>query len=431
MTSIDCRDRTHFILLALVFLGFALRLGLGFGIGLNAAPVPGSDSQEYDTYAWNLAQGRGYRGMSPDVADRDHLTAYRPPGPSLIWAGVYYVFGHHYSAIRVLHCLLGAATVALVYLVGRQSFSRTIGLLAAGAFAGWPISLYYSVELLSEPLGTAWLLAYVAAALDFAARPGPFRAALAGSMLGMAMLTRANVAMLLPLTLLWAVIQFWRRPRDLTWALAIPVVAVAMLVPWIIRNYRVFGAIVPLSTGGGDVLLGSNNRLVATDSNLYGYWVFPDELPEYREQLKAPNDELVRDRLETRRAIEWIKNNPDQWWYLVHSKIRRLGTPILQPNSPRLFRVGMLVTWGPVLVVFGLAFFPTLVSFLNRKDPAWLIHLVVLHVALNAIVFWGSSRFRYPVEGLCLILAAAGVVGTIEWASKRRKVVLNQTSGVA
>ncbi|HZW30476.1 MAG TPA: glycosyltransferase family 39 protein [Isosphaeraceae bacterium] len=424
-------SRTRWLVLALVVLGFILRLGLALKLGIHEPPGPGSDSQEYDTYAWNVAQGRGFRGMSPDVTDRDHLTAYHPPGTSLVWAGLYGVVGHRHDAVRVLHGLVGAATIALVYLIGCQTFGRPVGLLAAAGFAVWPFSLFYSAELLSEPLGTFWLLAYVAAALEFAARPGAVRAVVAGLLLGLALLTRGNVVLLMPLTLVWAVVQFRRRPRALAWALAIPMVALATVAPWTIRNYRVFGAFVPLSTGAGDVLLGSNNRLVVTDPDYYGYWVFPDELPEYREPLKAPNDELVRDRLESKLAVEWVQNNQDQWWYLLHSKFRRLWTPFLQPRSPRLHRIGTLVAWGPVLVLFALAFVPTGIAWLRRGHPGWLIHLVILSVVLNALVFWGSSRFRYPIEGLCLILAGAAVVGLVQWVGNRRPAPAVSSSAAA
>src|SRR5262245_9338579 len=104
----------------LVAAGFAVRLGLAVAMGLNNPPASGSDGQEYDTYAWNVAQGRGYRGMSPDVADRDHLTAYRVPGTSLAWAGLYAIFGHRYDVIRVAHCAAGAIAVWLGFQIGRQ-----------------------------------------------------------------------------------------------------------------------------------------------------------------------------------------------------------------------------------------------------------------------------------------------------------------------
>ena len=103
------------ILLLLFGIALVCRLGAATLVeSLNESPRPGSDDAEYDSYAWNLAQGRGFRGLSPDVLDQNHLTAYRPPGTSVVWAGVYTLFGHSYAAVRVLHCVVGALTVLLV-----------------------------------------------------------------------------------------------------------------------------------------------------------------------------------------------------------------------------------------------------------------------------------------------------------------------------
>src|SRR5215211_8000559 len=159
--------RQRWILAGLVLLGFVLRLGLAMWLGIDRASEPGTDSEEYDTYAWNLVQGRGYRGMSPDVADRDHLTAYRPPGTSLIWAGLFSVFGHRYDVVRIFNCAAGAATIWLVYSVGIRSFGPTAGVLGAGIYAVWPVSLLYSASLLSEPPGALLFLAYLLACLMF------------------------------------------------------------------------------------------------------------------------------------------------------------------------------------------------------------------------------------------------------------------------
>ena len=59
------------VLPALVVLGFLLRLAISMHEGLAKPPVPGSDGSEYDSYAWNLAQGREYSGISPDVKTPD------------------------------------------------------------------------------------------------------------------------------------------------------------------------------------------------------------------------------------------------------------------------------------------------------------------------------------------------------------------------
>lgn len=397
-------------LTAFFVVGLLVRLGLAFHVGINEPPRPGSDSDEYDTYAWNLAQGRGYRGMSPDVTNPDHITAYRAPGTSVLWAVLYRVFGHRYSIVRITHCLLGAFTIFLVYGIGKRCFSEPVGLLAAATFAIWPTSLFYSSQLASEPLFTLLFSWYILLSLQFDERPTLEFALGAGVVLGLAMLTRANAVFMVPLAALWAWRQFQDRGKILRLGLAIPAVAVATLVPWMVRNAVVFHEFLPFGTGGGDVLLGGNNRVVATDPAYYGYWVFPtSSLPEYQQQLQAPNDELLRDRLEKQLAWQWLKDHPNRWWYLLQAKFRRSLTPFLETQSPRLYRIGMFVSWGPVLLLAALAFFPTALVFFRTKHPGWVLHLGIIHFELTALVFWGASRFRYPVEGLCIILAWSSV----------------------
>jgi hypothetical protein len=101
--------------------------------------------------------------------------------------------------------------------------------------------------------------------------------------------------MMVRLLVPWSLWRFRRAPRLVARGLAISLVALAMLVPWTVRNYRVLHSFVPFETGGGDVVLGSYNRVVATDPRDYGYWGYPtSELPEYREQITASNDEVIR-----------------------------------------------------------------------------------------------------------------------------------------
>ena len=120
----------------------ALLLRLAFAVleGLNESPCAWVGREKIRRHlcleCW--PQGNGYRGMSPDVTDQNHLTAYRTPLPSVLWAGFYAILGHRYDIINVLHCLLGAAAVLLVYEIGPRMFDPTVGLVSAGIYAVFP-----------------------------------------------------------------------------------------------------------------------------------------------------------------------------------------------------------------------------------------------------------------------------------------------------
>ena len=403
------RRRTGYRLLLLFVVALGLRLGVAGALGLQDSPPSGSDEQEYDTYAWNVLHGRGYRGMSPDVSDQDHLTAYRPPLPSLVWAGLYGLGGRRYEVVRIFNCLLGAGSVLLLFAIARRLYGELTAWLAALAWAVFPTALLYSAMLGSEPITSFLFPWFVLACLQFASRPLWGRAARAGLLLGLVLLTHASKVFMVPLVALWGLWQFRSALGAAARALAIPLVACLVVVPWAVRNYRVFGELIPFSTMGGSVLLQGNNRLVVSDPRLYGYNVWDTRIPEYADALRAPNDEVERDRVARRLAIEWLGQNRDKWLFLAQAKIRRGLTPFLQPNSPRLYRAGTLLAWGPVLLLGGLAFFPTGWLFLRRGHPGWLIHLTVVDFMLVTIVFFGYSRYRYPIEPFCVLLAVVAI----------------------
>jgi 4-amino-4-deoxy-L-arabinose transferase-like glycosyltransferase len=402
---------------ALIAVGLAARIAIAIHSGLATPPRPGSDASEYDSYAWNLAQGRGFSGVSPDVTKPDgqlleHPTAYRAPATSVLWAGLYKAFGHRYSVVRISHCVLGALTILFIYGIGRKCFGDTVALLAAAIYAVWPAALLYSSELQSEPLYTFLFCCFILLALKFAECPTWPRSIAAGALLGLAMLTRGNAVLMVALMVPWSVWQFRRTSRLVVRGLAISFVALAMLAPWAIRNYEVFHAFIPFETGGGDVLLGSYNRVIVSDPLYYGYWIYPTiRLPEYRAQITAPNNEVIRDHVETQLAIQWIRNHPETWRYLAESRFRRSWS------------------WGPILVLFALGFFPTAIFFLRTNNPGWILHLGVMHFVLTALIFWGASRFRYPVEGLCIILASSTFVWLWENVGKRLHAAAPQLAG--
>jgi len=214
------------------------------------------------------------------------------------------------------------------------------------------------------------LLGFLVAGLHFAHRPTWFGALFAGSLLGMTLLVHPSKAVMLPLVFVWVMWQFRKEGTKLLLGLAIPVVAVAVLSPWAIRNYYVFGEFIPFSTMGGSALLQGNNRLVATEPPLHGYVIWDTKIPEYAELLQKPNNEVERDKVARSLAFEWLKENRDKWPSLILAKLQRGLTPFLQPGAPKLEAFGMLLSWGPVLVLSAVAFPVTLVVFFGKAIQA-------------------------------------------------------------
>lgn len=403
------------LLRLIILVAVLVRLGYALTQGLTHPPRPGSDEFEYDRYAWNLVQGNGYRGPSPDVSDQDHLTAYRTPGPSLAYAALYLVGGHRPILVRLFNILLSAFSCGLIVLIGRRVFSEKIGLMAAAAWAIWPTAVFNAVGLWSEPLSTFLYLLLFLAAFRFADSPGWREAALVGLLLGLNLLSHASRVLFIPFLGLWVLVQFRSAPRVWLRATAIPLVAALCLAPWTIRNWIQFHHFIPFSTMGGSVLLQGNNRIVATDPEYWGYNIWDTNIPEYADQLRAPNDEIQRDQIAGQLAKQWISENRALLPGMLIKKVARGWTPLLQARTAFPLRLIMLLSWGPVLLLLLIGLIPTARRFLRERNPGILLHFALLDVVVLNLIFFGFARYRLPVEPFALLLAA----WTLTWLAAK------------
>ncbi|HEY4779974.1 MAG TPA: glycosyltransferase family 39 protein [Solirubrobacterales bacterium] len=238
-------------LVVILLLGAGLRVGEAWD---GRAPV--YDAAAYAAIAANLERGEGFTvGAAATQPSSDYS-----PGLPLLVAGVYKVTGGvHERLARVLLALIGSLAVLFAYLIGRRLSGPLAGLIGAAAVAVYPALLEYQGMLMSEPLA-ATLLAGSVLAIFWAAdarRTHPARGwLLPGVSLGALALVRPEY---LGVALLLGIVAFASRfKNDRRAALAhaaILLAGVAVVVaPWTIRNIVALDRVVPISTGGGQVL---------------------------------------------------------------------------------------------------------------------------------------------------------------------------------
>src|SRR6476620_2362683 len=258
----------------LLVLALAISLRLAWSALIPVVPV--SDGDAYDILARMLAE-HGVYGWAPD-----RPSAYWPVGTSAIYAALYFFFGHNYTAIVVLNVALSTGIVGLTIWLGRILFNDTIGLIAGGLMAIWPTEVAYVTILSSElPFTVFFLLGFVA---WFSSRMAPWfvRAVVSGLAFGGAIYVRP-AAMFLPFVVWLSAIPNWRKLRDTLLMLLITIIVIgATIAPWSIRNTKLFGHFVLLSTNGGVSLWVGNNPSAT------GYYMDPyykDIMPASTERL--------------------------------------------------------------------------------------------------------------------------------------------------
>ncbi len=229
-------------LTAIVILGLALRVESA----LEPLDVrPGTDSAVYASVAEQLYENQSF--ALPGAASPYDWS----PGAPLFYAAVYYATGGvHPGAVRLVVALLGALTIVLAYLIGRRLAGPVAGLTAAFLLAIYPVTIFFTGKLMSEPLAT---LTLAGAVLSFfwAGDRGRNKLAWAvpGVLLGLTAFARPEY---LAFVLVFALIALFRGGLK---AAAILAVAFAIpIVPWTLHVSSVEGRFVPISTGGGKAL---------------------------------------------------------------------------------------------------------------------------------------------------------------------------------
>jgi 4-amino-4-deoxy-L-arabinose transferase-like glycosyltransferase len=385
-------------------LAFAFVLRLGYVLHLHG--VEPKDPEDYDSYAWNLAQGNGY-------TNGESLTR-RPPLFPFLLAGVYTVAGHSPRAARLLQITLGTALCAVVYLIGTRLYGVFAGRLAAIAAAVYPYFIYYSGYLMTETLAAlvfGWL-AYLWLGWDRDTRPTRFFSV--GLVAGLAILARPVFLLIPGLVPLWALAARLSLPRAATATIWFAAGAAAVVAPWTMRNYVATGHFIPVQTDG--------SRMLYQFTVWYADPSFPtfepEKLAERAAQFKAAHREMFdrmdamseteRDAAGMRDFLAFVREQPAAYlratlrklyWFWRPSDFAMISTRVVRLDA---WFAGAI--FWPLLVLAPIGLLP--LTPLRR----WTLVLFVLYLsALHSLVFQGTPRYRFPLYPQLLAMSAGGV----------------------
>ncbi len=413
---------------------------------------PGSaiqGSEAYDNYAVNLLE-TGVYGSEPGEADADI-----PPLYSYVLAVVYGIFGRGFVQVGLFHIVLDAIAIALLYDIARRLLPQGewVGVVAGLCYALYPYLIFQNLTLIDTPLYMVSLHAFVLLMIMLRQQPSLNRktwliAVGGGLILGLGMLVRPITAPLAVFVALWFIfrLSLWQSVVRL---LPVALVSVLALVPWIIRNYGLYDAFVPMTTTSGANFWQGNSE-----------WTIPVFQAGYDVQWTAPDTVAPRDSREAdaerfSMAFDYLRNNPDRllelWWtkFLVHWSIGI--APRYNPQEGERFGLdengefmivrgetvagvtpantaydsGLLNTVGRPLHSFyfgGLLLLALIGIGLTVKQwrEVSLLWFVQISMTLVYVAFHPSTRYRVPSDPLLFIFSAVTVVWLIQrWYTRR------------
>jgi 4-amino-4-deoxy-L-arabinose transferase-like glycosyltransferase len=395
------------ILLVALMLRVAAAVTLGGEVtGLSGA----NDEISYSMLGHRYAEGHGLTFPSnwyPWIkADRPQ--SYFSAAMSLTLAGIYSVVGYQPLIARLVMAALGTAVVWLIYLVSRQTFGEPVALVSAAVAAVYSYLVFYSVTLVTE---TPFILAVLSAiylATSVARAPAAWKWIALGVVLAAAVLFRVAALFFVPPLLLWIV---WGRPKERLYAL-IPVVCIALsLLPFSVRNHRLWGEFLLSEAQFGHVFWNGNHP--GHQGNFHPFVVF--EIPD--KVLVLDNDALITKEL-LRRGIENVRHDPGHFALLTLTRLRELFKFWPTEDSSALSNLLRVMSFG-IMWPFALA--GVIVSWRRWRELTPMMLFMLTHIGVYAVT-WTMIRYRIPVDAVLIPFAAVAVVRIYERFQKQAPV---------
>jgi 4-amino-4-deoxy-L-arabinose transferase-like glycosyltransferase len=360
------------------------------------------------------------------------------PNPQLLDSGAQVFYG------RLLYCFLGSFTCILIYLLARDLFGTRIAFITGVIAALYPGLFIYDGWLYTESLYTFLVTAFIYSLYRLQRTAQRRWIILSGLLLGLETLTRPNGAVFFGMLLCWSLavilanILSWQTVVKST--LGITCIAVVLILPWTYRNYQVSHAFVPVSIGEGEVLLGAYNDTVLRGTT--GWWTSPRYItprPNVPPMVLKNHDAVgytpEDDKIATDYALHWIQAHwrdiprmiSYHWNSMWSSYTPDNNLPYKEYPDQLSSQVVeyMMLLIAPL--IFLLATFGLLVTWQRFRKQLLIIYFVIALTIAQNLVYYGSMRFRAPIEPLLVLLAGGALwwitsndPGTLHYRRKQK-----------
>ena len=403
--------KTVYWILAIVIVAAAVRFGYIAEVrGHPLMTTATGDPLEYDHRALEILSGKWIG---------DDASFHSSPAYPYFLALVYAVFGHSYTAVRIIQSLIGIGSCTLIFFITRKLIGSPQAIISGLIAALYAPSVYFDSELLMISLVVFASLSALALLLTYSERGHAWLSLAAGACLGFGALGKPNLLLFLPAAIFWIWWSAGRlgRPRRAGRAAALLACGTAiMIAPITIQNYVVAQDFVLTSSNGGiNFFIGNNEEALGTfridysmRADLYG--------GSKRYAERALGRELRPSEVSSfwfHKGLEFIRNNPGRELWLLGRKFLLFWNAFEIPNHYNFYffrRISNLLRLDPVLFAWVVPF-GFLGIFVLRS--AWRKHLLLYLFAAAYLVsllpFFVTSRYRLPVVPVMMIFAGHGL----------------------
>jgi hypothetical protein len=358
-----------------------------------------------------IAGGRGF--SSPLRFVDTGPTAWFTPIYPYLAAGVFKIWGifseESKLILETLNCAFSSLTVIPIYAIAKKGFGKGVAAGAAWAWVFLPTALFFPIFWIWDTTLAALFLALIFwATLEVTAVRSVWVWAGYGALWVTGVMVNPSVLSLFPFLAGWAVWQSRRESSSwVKFAAATLLLFTIGLVPWTIRNYRVFGKLMALRSNFGlELWLGNNPHVPDTWSPTF----HPNDDPQEAEKYQRMG-EIAYMAEKQHEAFAFMKTHPGDTANFIFRRFVENWLAITDSAADVWSNTALQVRAFLVLnVVLSLStFLGALFAHRNRHPAAFPFAMVLLIFPLVFYLTHASLRYRFPMDPIMMVLSAYGV----------------------
>ena len=419
-------DQIKNIFYILIFIALIIRLGIIIVTYINLDKSPQGDELDYISYANNIiAQGV----VVPDISllrGNAHLIG---PGFPLVLATLFRIFGENYFPVFLLNALLSTAVVGLIFFIGRDVFNEKIAIFATGWASFYVLFIKYIPSILKETIILFLFLWFIYSFIKETKRNRISWMSLYPTFIYAYLIhVDERYFSYLPIILIFYIlldrISFNNGMKK---AILFFVIVSLLMIPWLIRNYVVYGDRVVILT----------ERTARFTDKYFGY----DQLLSFygQKQLKYSKfkwDESLIDDILAGKEVSGLKGKRYRSLkkgieagfipYKFNTTEKRISNfkELYRPIRlhPGYIDTGFRFVEGAWSIKHnlsvGLSYGLLLPFFLygglmiikyKQKYGLFFICIIIVHTLIHVIYFTGKERYRIPIDTLIILIAFYGL----------------------
>jgi hypothetical protein len=398
----------------IVLFAFGLRMFLLSYEWLELRPVAKANLP----YGWELGQvaaaiasGRGF--SSPLRYFHTGPTAWFTPIYPYLVAGIFRIWGIFSNEskliIETLNCAFVSLVIVPIYGIAQKTFGKGTAVGAAWIWVFLPSASFYPIYWIWDTCLAALFLALIFwATLVMPEKKTKLAWAGYGALWITGVMINPSLLSLFPFLAGWAL---WRTGGDLSrrtrYAAATLLVFFLGLVPWTVRNYRVFGKLIALRSNFGlELWLGNNPGVPDT----WAPWLHPNDSLEEAEKYRGMGEIQYMEEKQ-REAFAFMRTHPSDTLYFMFRRF--VANWLVLTDSPAdtwsssPWYLKSFIVMNVLLSLFTL--FGALFAHRARPLEAIPYMWVLLVFPVLFYLTHAGPRYRFPMDSIMMILSAYAV----------------------